>query len=91
MGYPDGFHPHRTRMDSNLKLEPTPPTWRKPAGIFAILAFALAWVVIVVSQADRIGQWPIWVQSIVYLVAGCIWLLPLRPLLIWMETGQWRE
>jgi len=24
-------------------------------------------------------------------VLGTIWIAPLRPLLIWMETGKWRE
>jgi len=28
-------------------------------------------------------------QMLVYLVAGVIWIAPLRPLMIWMETGRW--
>jgi Protein of unknown function (DUF2842) len=78
-------------MDRDLKHQQTPPSWRKPAGIFAILILAGSWIAIVARQADHIGQLPIWVQAIIYLLAGCVWLLPLRPLLIWMETGQWRE
>ncbi|MGP0730965.1 DUF2842 domain-containing protein, partial [Escherichia coli] len=23
-------------------------------------------------------------------VAGIVWILPLKPLLLWMETGRWR-
>ncbi len=79
-------------MDRDLTTPPPPPpSWRKPVGILGILAFAAFWVVCVVSQADLIGSWPVLVQAIVYLIAGCIWLLPLRPVMIWMETGQWRE
>jgi Protein of unknown function (DUF2842) len=30
-------------------------------------------------------------QALIYLIAGTIWIAPLRPLMIWMETGKWRE
>jgi Protein of unknown function (DUF2842) len=66
------------------------PTWRKPAGVLLILAYIMIWAVIVVSQWQLIGGLPIWAQAIVYLIAGVIWLLPLKPLLIWMETGHFK-
>lgn len=64
------------------------PSWRKPAGIFAILALIIAWCVLVVSLAPGVGKWPILAQSLFYLVAGVAWVLPLKPLLRWMETGR---
>lgn len=70
---------------------PPPPTWRKPAGMLLILGLIALLAAIVVSQSDRIGGLPIWIQAIVYLILGTIWIAPLRPLLIWMETGKWRE
>ncbi|MEW6575643.1 DUF2842 domain-containing protein [Sphingorhabdus buctiana] len=70
---------------------PPPPTWRKPAGMFLILLMIAVLAAIVASQADTIGGWPIWLQAIAYLFLGTIWIAPLRPLLIWMETGKWRE
>jgi hypothetical protein len=70
---------------------PPPPSWRKPAGIFAMLGLIALLAAFVVSQSDVIGRWPIWVQAIVYLFLGTIWIAPLRPLMIWMETGKWRE
>ncbi len=66
------------------------PTWRKPAGVLLILAEICILAVIVSSQMERIGALPIWVQAILYAIAGVIWLIPLRPLLIWMETGKFR-
>jgi hypothetical protein len=67
------------------------PTWRKPAGIFAILVLITVWAVLVASLAGEVGNWPILVQAIFYLVAGIAWVLPLKPLLRWMETGRfWR-
>jgi len=66
------------------------PTWRKPAGMILILVIILAWAIIIVSASDYIGALPILVQSVVYLVAGVVWIAPMRPLMIWMETGSFR-
>ncbi len=51
------------------------PSWRKPTGILLILALITAWAAAVVSLSPWVGGWPV---------------LPLRPLLCWMETGRWR-
>ena len=66
----------------------TEPSWRKPAGIFAILALIAVWAALIVSLSETIGRWPIFIQAIFYLVAGIAWVLPLKPLLRWMETGR---
>lgn len=65
-------------------------TWRKPAGMFAILALILFWVVAVASFSAEIGALPVLVQALVYVVLGIVWIAPLKPLLRWMETGRWR-
>lgn len=66
------------------------PTWRKPAGMIAILLIILIWAVIVVSASDYINALPVLVQGVIYLLAGIVWIAPMRPLLIWMETGSFR-
>lgn len=66
------------------------PSWRKPAGIFAILALIALWAGVIVSLAGTVGRWPVLVQAIFYLIAGIAWILPLKPLLRWMETGHFR-
>ena len=66
------------------------PSWRKPVGIFAILALIAIWVVLVVSLAAFIENWPALGQALYYLVAGIAWIAPLKPLLRWMETGRFR-
>ena len=66
------------------------PTWRKPAGMLVILLIILLWSGIIVSVSDFIGAQNIAIQSIIYLVAGTIWIAPMRPLMIWMETGSFR-
>ncbi|MBN2972133.1 DUF2842 domain-containing protein [Roseomonas aeriglobus] len=64
------------------------PSWRKPAGALGILAWIAFWVVLITSFSHVIGGWPVLVQAVVYLVAGIVWILPLRPVLQWMETGS---
>lgn len=66
------------------------PTWRKPAGMFAILLLILVWVVLVASFSQQIGSLPVLAQALVYVVLGIVWIAPLKPLLRWMETGRWR-
>jgi hypothetical protein len=66
------------------------PSWRKPAGAFAIVLLIIGWTALVASLSGSIGRLPTLVQAIVYLVAGVVWILPLRPLLVWMESGSRR-
>lgn len=68
----------------------TDPSWRKPFGMFLILLLILLWSIIVVSLAGLLGGLPWPVHAVYYTVAGTIWILPLKPLLRWMETGKWR-
>lgn len=65
------------------------PTLRKPAGMVAILVIICVWGYLVSRFSAIIGTWPFAVQMITYAVAGIIWILPLKPLLQWMETGRW--
>lgn len=63
------------------------PNWRKPVGMLAILAIILVWAVLIASLSGTVGRWPWPAQLIFYLVAGIIWIAPLKPLLRWMESG----
>ena len=68
------------------------PSWRKPFGMLVILLLIAVWVVAVTSLSRIVGGWPVPVQLGFYLVTGIvwIWLLPMRRILQWMETGDWR-
>jgi predicted membrane channel-forming protein YqfA (hemolysin III family) len=68
----------------------TEPSWRKPVGIFAILALIGVWAILVASFSTVVGHWPVLLQALFYLVAGVIWILPLKPLLRWIETGRFK-
>lgn len=67
------------------------PTWRKPTGIALILLVILVWGVLVASVAPALGGLPWPVHALYYTVAGMVWILPLKPLLRWMETGRFRN
>jgi hypothetical protein len=67
------------------------PSWRKPAGMLMILTIITVWVITVVSLSRIVGTWHVAAQSLFYLISGTAWIFPLRPLLLWMETGKWRE
>ena len=68
----------------------TEPTWRIPIGILALLAaLAVYGIAIATWIAPAIAGWPTLAQTVIYLVLGVLWLLPLRRFLIWMETGSW--
>jgi len=67
------------------------PSWRKPVGVLAILAYIAIWAVAIASLSGWIGQLHALAQAPLYLIAGLIWIAPLKPALRWMETGKWRE
>jgi uncharacterized protein (DUF983 family) len=67
--------------------EPRP---RPAAGVFMIIGIIIVWAVLVASVSDIVSRWPALVQLVFYMVAGIIWILPLRPILRWSETGRWR-
>jgi Protein of unknown function (DUF2842) len=67
--------------------EPSP---RKLIGIALIVALIVFWAAFVASLAQTVGRWPILVQAAFYLVMGIAWILPLRPLVRWIETGSFR-
>ncbi|GEN98466.1 hypothetical protein NSE01_02990 [Novosphingobium sediminis] len=65
------------------------PTWRKPFGILALILGLFGYALIVAGLSGPIGNLPVLVQTLVYVILGTVWLLPLRRFLIWMETGRW--
>ena len=66
------------------------PTWRIPFGIVSLFIALMIYGVVIARYAPSIiGRWSGAAQTVIYLVLGLIWLLPLRRFLIWMETGSW--
>ncbi|MBX9884874.1 MAG: DUF2842 domain-containing protein [Novosphingobium sp.] len=65
------------------------PTWRKPFGILALVLGLFGYALIVAGLSGPIGRLPVLAQTLIYVILGTVWLLPLRRFLIWMETGRW--
>ena len=66
------------------------PSGRKLAGIALILMLILAWAALVAAASATVARWPVLVQAPFYLVMGIVWIMPLKPLIRWMQTGTWR-
>jgi predicted membrane channel-forming protein YqfA (hemolysin III family) len=66
------------------------PSWRKPFGILLILLLIAGWGALIATVADLFpgAPWPL--RALYFIAAGIVWILPLKPLLRWMETGRWR-
>jgi hypothetical protein len=69
---------------------PSQPSVRKLTGIALILLLIVVWAGFVASLAQVVGHWPIIVQALFYLTVGTVWIIPLKPLLRWTETGSFR-
>jgi hypothetical protein len=66
------------------------PTLRIPLGILGLFIGLMIYGVVIARYAPSvIGSWSGGAQTVVYVVLGLIWLLPLKRFLIWMETGKW--
>jgi hypothetical protein len=71
-------------------MPPPAPSSRKLAGIALILLLIVLWAAFVATLAPAVGRWPILVQAAFYLIMGIVWIIPLKPLLRWMQTGSFR-
>ncbi|MDQ3247387.1 MAG: DUF2842 domain-containing protein [Pseudomonadota bacterium] len=71
-------------------MTPPPPSWRKGAAIALILLLILFWAGLVASLSPTVGRWPILVQAPFYLFMGTAWIIPLKPLIRWSQSGRFR-
>jgi len=66
------------------------PSARKLIGIVLILLLIVFWAAFVASFAHIVGRWPTLVQAAFYLFVGIAWIIPLKPLVRWIQTGSLR-
>ncbi|HEU0098829.1 MAG TPA: DUF2842 domain-containing protein [Allosphingosinicella sp.] len=67
------------------------PSWRKPVGMLLLLLLIAAWGFVVVTLAEALPAMPWPLKALFFIVAGIVWILPLKPMLRWMELGRWRK
>jgi hypothetical protein len=66
------------------------PTLRKPVGVLALCVYLIAYVIGAAMLFTPVERLHVLLQLPIWLALGIAWVLPLKPLLRWMETGQWR-
>ena len=66
---------------------------RKFIGAVATLAFVIfyALIAMMLAQARPTQEAPVILQTLIYAVLGLAWILPLMPLIRWMEQGRFRR
>jgi hypothetical protein len=64
------------------------PSGRALAGTGIIVVLIAIWALLVASLAATVGQWPVLLQAMFYLVTGLVWIFPLRRLVGWIVTGR---
>ncbi|WP_265529992.1 DUF2842 domain-containing protein [Sphingomicrobium marinum] len=64
------------------------PKSRTLLGTFAILAWLTFYVWAILEIVGDMARWPFIIQMLFFLVAGLAWIIPLKPLLRWMEAGR---
>jgi Protein of unknown function (DUF2842) len=69
----------------------TEPSVRKLIGIAVIAAIIVVWATFIASLAPFVGKWPVLAQAPYYLLVGVAWVIPLKPLIRWAQTGSFRS
>jgi predicted membrane channel-forming protein YqfA (hemolysin III family) len=66
-----------------------PRRLRTLVGTILILVFVCVYALVAMALAEsRVVDAPKLVQTIVYFLLGTIWIVPLLPLIRWMEGGR---
>lgn len=64
------------------------PSGRILGGVAGILLLIIVWSVLVATGATWIEPLPWPVHLIYYLAAGLLWIVPMKPLVRWMQSGR---
>ena len=75
----------------NNNIDPNQPTWRKPIGMLLIVFLIILWSGVAVTLIEALGDLNFWLLMPIYVVLGIAWVFPIKPLLLWMNTGKFRH
>ena len=69
------------------------PRIRKLTGGAGMLAFVLVYALVAMALVDSrpVQEANGIFRTLLYVVLGLIWILPMMPLIVWMETGKLRK
>lgn len=66
------------------------PQIRKPLGVLLVIVLLTVYVLVAARLADPILSLPVLAQVPLWIALGIIWIFPMKPLVRWIETGQWK-
>ena len=66
------------------------PSSRTLLGITLILLLIVVWATFVAGLAQVVGKWPVLIQALFYLIMGIAWIIPLKPLVRWIQADASR-
>jgi hypothetical protein len=66
------------------------PSLRRPFGIIFLIVLIFAYALFAVWLFEPVGRLHPLIQLPIWLVLGVAWVIPVRPLIIWIETGRWK-
>lgn len=75
----------------NEKSSRNQPSWRKPVGVLVMLVLILLWCGVAVTLIDYLSGLNFWLQLPVYVILGIGWIFPVKPMLLWMNGGSFRQ
>lgn len=61
---------------------------RKVVAAMTVILLIAVWALLIASASRMVGKWPVLVQALFYLIMGIAWIIPLKPLIRWSETGR---
>lgn len=65
-----------------------PSSLRKPIAILALFVILGVWIWLAAIIGSMLIDEPRWMQLVFYVVAGIGWVIPLRPIFIWMNSAR---
>lgn len=66
------------------------PSLRRSFGIIALFVGLIAYAVFAVWLFDPVSRLHPLLQLPIWLVLGVAWIFPVKPLMVWIETGRWK-
>lgn len=67
------------------------PSLRRPFGILALIAVIIVYSILVVSLFEPVSRLNALLQFPIWAFLGIAWIFPLKPVLVWIETGKWKH
>ena len=61
---------------------------RKLVGSIVLFAWMIVFALIAMALIGKMGRPPFLLELLMYITLGFVWIVPLKPLLIWMGKGR---